>query len=63
VFKAGEFHKLRDLPKVMRFIWNFDRVNRPLIEQTREAHGPTVPVVRLSGDRQLDKFVRDQIQA
>ena len=50
VFRSGEAHNLRDLPKVLRFIWNFDRVNRPLIETTRTTHGGGLPVIRLTSD-------------
>lgn len=46
-FRAGEQHKLGELPRVLRFIWNFDQVNRPRIEALRAEHGPDVPVVRL----------------
>jgi adenylate kinase family enzyme len=47
VFKPGEPHRLRKLPNVLRFIWKFDKVNRPRIEALREAHGPHVPVQRI----------------
>ncbi|MGH7925255.1 MAG: AAA family ATPase [Candidatus Binatus sp.] len=51
VFRPGEMHRIRDLTKVLRFIRNFDRVNRPLIEAQRIAHGPDVPVRRLTSNR------------
>jgi len=63
VFRDGEAHALRNLPKVLAFIRNFDRVNRPLIEKAREEHGPEVPIVRLRSNREVDAFMRDQIQA
>lgn len=43
-FTPGEPHGLRKLPEVLRFIWKFDRVNRPRIETLREQFGPHVPV-------------------
>jgi len=62
VFKPGEAHALRNLPKVLAFIWNFDRINRPLIEKAREEHGPGAPIVRLRSDRETGAFLRDQLQ-
>ena len=53
VFERGEAHRIGNLPKVLRFIWNFDRINRPLIEAQRVAHGPDVPVLRLTNDREI----------
>ena len=47
VFQPGEQHRVGDLAKVLRFIWNFDRINRPLIEAQRIAHGPDVPVLQI----------------
>ena len=44
VFKPSEPHRMRGLPEVLRFIWKFDKVNRPRIEALRETHGPHVPV-------------------
>jgi adenylate kinase family enzyme len=58
VFRAGEAHRLRDLPKVLSFIRNFDHVNRPKIEAARLAHGPDVPVVRLRSGREIEAFAR-----
>ncbi len=58
VFRKGEAHRLRDLPKVIRFIWNFDRANRPKIETARKEFGPDVPVVRLSRKAEIETFLR-----
>ena len=52
-------HHFRDLPEVLAFIWNFERVNRPIIESARLAHGPCVPVVHLADDEAIADFVRD----
>ena len=52
-------HGMGGLIKVLRFIANFDRVNRPLIESLRLKHGPTVPVVHLKSDREIATFIRD----
>ena len=56
VLRPGETHKLRDLPRVLAFIWNFDRLNRPKIEAARMAHGAKVPVVRLGSRREIADF-------
>jgi adenylate kinase family enzyme len=57
VFEPGEEHRIGSLAKVLRFIWNFDRINRPLIEAQRIAHGPDVPVRRLTNDREIAAFL------
>ena len=58
VFRRGEAHRIGGLAKVMRFIWGFDRINRPLIEAQRIAHGPEVPVVRLTNSREIAAFLK-----
>ena len=57
VLRPGEPHRPRDLPKVLRFIRQFDRVNRPRIEALRLEHGPQVPVVRLTSPAQVKAFL------
>jgi adenylate kinase family enzyme len=57
VFQRGQDHRIGGLVKVLRFIWNFDRINRPLIEGQRIAHGPNVPVCRLSSNREIAAFL------
>jgi adenylate kinase family enzyme len=57
VFRPGESHRINDLAKVLRFIWHFDRINRPLIEARRIAHGAQVPVCRLTSDRKVAAFL------
>lgn len=57
VFRAGEMHRPGDLLTVLRFIWGFNRRNRPRIEATRKQYGANVPVVRLRTDREVDAFV------
>jgi adenylate kinase family enzyme len=57
VFQPGEQHRIGSLAKVLRFIWNFDRINRPLIEAQRIAHGPDVPVCRLANDLEIAAFL------
>jgi hypothetical protein len=57
VFKPGEAHGIRGLGKVLAFIWNFDRVNRPRIEAMRVSLGPDVPVRRLTGSRDIAAFL------
>jgi adenylate kinase family enzyme len=63
VFKPGESHRIGRLTNVLAFIWRFDRVNRPLIERARVAHGPNVPVRRLSGRRDIADFVSSYCDA
>jgi adenylate kinase family enzyme len=58
VFRRGEAHRIGGLAKVIRFIWGFERINRPLIEAQRIAHGPEVPVVRLKNEREIAEFMR-----
>src|SRR5271155_2214713 len=57
VFQPGEEHRIGGLAKVLRFIWNFDRINRPLIEAHRIAHGPNAPVRRLTNNREIAAFL------
>jgi adenylate kinase family enzyme len=57
VLQQGEVHRIRDLPDVLAFIWNFDRRNRPKIEAERSAYGASVPVVRLKSGREIADFV------
>jgi adenylate kinase family enzyme len=58
VFKRGEPHQIGKLVKVIRFIWNFDRVNRPRIEAERMSHGPHVPVSRFTNRHEVKAFLR-----
>ena len=57
VFQKSQQHRIGNLAEVLRFIWNFDRINRPLIEANRIAHGPDVPVRRLTNDREIADFL------
>jgi adenylate kinase family enzyme len=57
VLKPGEAHRVGKLFAVLRFIWNFDRVNRPRIEAVRVAIAPNVPVVRLQSRRDIAAFL------
>ena len=63
VFRAGEAHRVGGLGKAMAFIWNFNRVNRPRIEAARQAHGPDIPVIRLTSAREVAAFLREASQA
>ena len=58
VFRPDETHRLRDLPKVIRFVWYFDRINRPKIEAARAEFGPGVPMVRLTSGPEVEAFFR-----
>src|SRR5262249_29575846 len=39
VLQRGEAHRTKDLGKVLGFIWNFDQVNKPIIEAARLSSG------------------------
>jgi adenylate kinase family enzyme len=62
VFQPGQGHRIGGLAKVLRFIWNFDRINRLLIEAQRIAHGAHVPVCRLKNNREIDAFLASYAQ-
>ncbi len=57
VLGPGESHRPGDLIKVLRFIWGFERINRPRIEGLRQAIAPDVPVVSLRTDAQIADFL------
>jgi adenylate kinase family enzyme len=57
VARHGESHRINKLGEVLTFIWNFNRVNRPRIEAHRELHGPSVPIYRLTGKRDIVAFL------
>jgi adenylate kinase family enzyme len=57
LFKRGEAHRIGKLTEVLKFIWKFDRVNRPLIETARISYGRDVPVCRLTGRRDIAAFL------
>ena len=57
VFRRGEPHRLKDVPKVLAFIWNFERVNRPRIEAEIAVQGPSLPQVRLTTDQEIARFL------
>jgi hypothetical protein len=57
VCRPGEAHRPGDLGKVLRFIWGFERINRPLIEAARLQHGAQVPVVHLRSNQDIRAFL------
>jgi adenylate kinase family enzyme len=57
LLRPGEAHKLSGLPRVLKFIAGFDRINRPRIEALRMKFGPDVAVVRLNNDREIAGFL------
>lgn len=57
VFRTGEPHQFADLAKVLAFIWNFQRINRPRIEAAIAEHGPNLPIIRLRDDREIARFL------
>jgi adenylate kinase family enzyme len=42
----------------LRFIWNFNRVNRPRIQEALKTHGPDVPLILLHNRRQIGAFLK-----
>jgi hypothetical protein len=56
-FRRDEAHRPGDLMKVMRFIWGFERINRPRIEAARLRYGAQVPVIHLQGDQDIRAFL------
>lgn len=59
-FRRGEAHQLKDLPKVIKFIWNFDRKNRPLIQSLIAKHGPNVPLIRNGSDSTAHALIKSR---
>jgi adenylate kinase family enzyme len=57
LFQRAEAPRLSRLFNVLAFILRFDRINRPRIEALRAAHGPAVPVRRLTNDRDIAAFL------
>lgn len=58
-FRKGERHRFGDVAKVLSYIWSFDAVNRPWIEDELAKHGPQVPIVRLETPRQIERLLFD----
>jgi len=56
-FRADSDHGLAKLGDALRFIWNFDRRNRPLIERLRAEHGPQVPLRHLRTNAEIEAFL------
>lgn len=57
ILRAGEPHRPKDIGKVLAFIGDFDRVNRPRIEGLRLEHGPKAPVLRLTSRAEIEAFL------
>lgn len=49
----------REFLEFLHYVWSFDRDHKPRIESLRTLHGPDVPVVRLNGKSQVERFLRD----
>lgn len=62
VFRPDSGHRLRNLARVLRFIWKFDRINRPLIERLRQEHGAQISVRRLVDSRDVERFLNASSQ-
>lgn len=58
-FRKGERHRFTDVLKVLSYIWSFDAVNRPWIEEQLAEHGPDVPLMRLETPRQIERLLFD----
>ena len=59
VFSAKSGHRVRNLPRVLAFIWNFDAINRPRIEALRIQHGADAPVRHLSNDQEVEALLAE----
>lgn len=46
-----------DFPEFLAYTWNYDAKSRPRLDAARQAIAPDVPVVHLSGSRQIDTFL------
>ena len=55
--KGDVHHGMRGLADVLKFIWRFDRINRPRIEEHIQAHGPDVPVMHLHKAVEVKAFL------
>jgi hypothetical protein len=45
--------------QLLKYVWNFDRVNRPSIEAMRATVGPQVPVIHLCAGQQISEFLAE----
>jgi hypothetical protein len=57
LLRKHEVHAVRDIGKVLAFIWRFDRINRSKIEHGRQSYGPHVPVLTLRNDKDVSAFL------
>lgn len=48
VLRKGESHKITKLRDVLKFIWWFDEVNKPIIETQIGLHHPSIRIVKTS---------------
>ncbi len=44
-------------PAFYAYIWNWDRLTRPKMEQALQAHGPSARLIRLADDRAVRDFL------
>jgi hypothetical protein len=59
VLAPGEHHRLRDLGDVLRFIRNFDRINRPRIDALLAAQRAQIPRRTLTTSRAARAFLAE----
>ena len=57
-FETGQAHRPSEIPKVLAFIWNFNSRNRPRIDALIKDFGAELPVLRLTGDREVRGFLK-----
>ena len=57
VLRRGEPHRIKGLLKVYKFIWNFDRINRPRILSVIDQLGAEGKVVHLHSKCEVDDFI------
>ncbi|MGY1889248.1 AAA family ATPase [Pseudomonas sp. SDT291_1_S447] len=43
----------------LKYVWNFDRINRPSIEAMRATVGPQIPAIHLRGPQQISAFLAE----
>jgi len=57
LFEQQTEHRLRDLPTVLAFNHSFERKTRPCIEAMRLALAPNVPLIRLTTDAEIARYL------
>lgn len=61
LLKPGEWHTVRELAMVLRYIWSFNRVNRPRILSELDKYTDHPPVTYVRTQREIDT-IRSQLR-